>query len=182
MVILILHCRTFVCLLLYNFSTHSSYSRSLGADGLGNPKANALPKCELQRLRDYVNALSQIQDPELKKSSGPSPVAFWMDTLCIPVDASARQYRKKAIQLLGKTFHEANAVLVLDHELTIAECLTTSFLELGTRILCSGWMKRLWTLQEATLASESHGVEKIYFQMRDGPFLYQKYGWDRKLG
>ncbi|KAK0437976.1 uncharacterized protein EV420DRAFT_1280318 [Desarmillaria tabescens] len=105
-----------------------------------------------------------------------------MDTLCIPVHPSelAKSYRKKAIQLLGKTFHEATAVLVLDRELEIVESATVPFLELGLRILCSGWMKRLWTLQEATLASEAHGVDKLYFQMQDGPFLYQKYNRDRK--
>jgi len=42
-------------------------------------------------------------------------------------------------------------------------------------------MKRLWTLQEATLASEAHGVERLYFQMRGGPFLYQKYDRDKRL-
>ncbi len=98
-----------------------------------------------------------------------------MDTLCIPVHSSklAKSCRKKAIQLLGETFHEATAVLVLDRELEIVQSATAPFLELGLRILCSGWMKRLWTLQEAALASEARGVAKLYFQMRDGPFLYQ---------
>lgn len=93
---------------------------------------------------------------------------------------SAAEYRRKAIQLLGKTFSEANAVLVLDRELEIVDSFTTTFVEIGLRILCSGWLKRLWTLQEATLASEAHGEEKLYFQMRDGPFLYQKYDRDRQ--
>ncbi len=98
-----------------------------------------------------------------------------MDTLCIPVHSSklAKSCRKKAIQLLGETFHEATAVLVIDRELEIVQSATAPFLELGLRILCSGWMKRLWTLQEAALASEARGVAKLYFQMRDGPFLYQ---------
>ncbi|KAF9255398.1 hypothetical protein L218DRAFT_828460, partial [Marasmius fiardii PR-910] len=103
-----------------------------------------------------------------------------MDTLCIPVDPSKSAYRKKAIKLLGKTFHEATAVLILDRELEIVRCATATFLELGLRILCSGWVKRLWTLQEATLASEAWGTDKLYFQMQDGPFLYQKYSRDRK--
>ncbi|KAK0442104.1 hypothetical protein EV421DRAFT_1664499, partial [Armillaria borealis] len=105
-----------------------------------------------------------------------------MDTLCIPVHPSelAKSYRKKAIQLLGKTFHEATAVLVLDRELEIVQSATVPFLELGLRILCSGWAKHLWTLQEASLASEAHGGDKLYFQMQDGPFLYQKYDRDRK--
>ncbi|PBK63355.1 hypothetical protein ARMSODRAFT_963251, partial [Armillaria solidipes] len=150
------------------------------ADGLGNPKTNTLPRCQLRRLRDYANQLSHVHEHASHSSS--LPIAFWMDTLCIPVHPSelAKSYRKKAIQLLGKTFHEATAVLVLDRELEIVQSATVPFLELGLRILCSGWMKRLWTLQEATLASEAHGIDKLYFQMRDGPFLYQKYDRDRK--
>jgi len=71
-------------------------------------------------------------------------------------------------------------VLILDRELEIVESTTATFFELAVRILCSGWVKRLWTLQEATLASEGRGVDKLFFQMRDGPFLYQKYDRDRK--
>ncbi|KAK7027915.1 hypothetical protein VNI00_015131 [Paramarasmius palmivorus] len=150
------------------------------ADGLRNPKTNALPRCQLRRLQSYVKQLIQIHDPASRSSS--VPVAFWMDTLCIPVHPSelAKSYRKKAIQLLGKTFHEATAVLILDRELEIVESATTTFVELGLRILCSGWVKRLWTLQEASLASEARGADKVYFQMQDGPFLYQKYDRDRK--
>lgn len=103
-----------------------------------------------------------------------------MDTLCIPVHPSAKVYRKKALKLLGKTFHEADAVLILDRELEIVDPVTSTFLEIGLRILCSGWLKRLWTLQEATLASEARGADKLYFQMHGGPFLYQKYDRDRK--
>ena len=102
-----------------------------------------------------------------------------MDTLCIPVHPSAKPYRKRAIQLLGKTFHEARAVLVLDRELEIVNPTTSSFLELGIHILSSGWMKRLWTLQEATFASDALGEDRIFLQMRDYPFPYQKYDRNR---
>lgn len=122
--------------------------------------------------------LYQLHDQ--RRASLPLPVAFWMDTMCIPVDPSARLHRKKAIQLLGKTFQEASAVLVLDRELEIVNAITASFLELGLRILTSGWVKRLWTLQEASLASEAQGADKLYFQMQDGPYLYQKYDRTRK--
>ena len=82
-----------------------------------------------------------------------SAVAFWMDTVCVPVAEEAKAFRKKAIQLLGKTYHEATAVLVLDRELEIVNAASAPFFEVGLRILCSGWVKRLWTLQEATLAT-----------------------------
>jgi hypothetical protein len=103
-----------------------------------------------------------------------------MDTLCVPVDPTKRAFRKKAIQLLGKTFYEASAVLILERELEIVKAAGATFFELAIRILCSGWVKRLWTLQEATLAAEAHGEDKLYFQMSDGPFLYRKYDRNRK--
>ncbi|KAF7350751.1 Het domain protein [Mycena sanguinolenta] len=148
------------------------------ADGLGNPFKNALPRCQLRRLRNFSKELYRESNPA-PESAG-FPVGLWMDTLCIPVEPSANEYRKKAIHLMGKTFNDANVVLVLDRELEIVESMTASFLELGLRILCSGWIKRLWTLQEAALASEAHGIDKLYFQMHDGPFLYQKYDRNRR--
>ncbi|KAF9459303.1 hypothetical protein BDZ94DRAFT_1312503 [Collybia nuda] len=149
------------------------------ADGLGNPFSNALPSCQLHRLRGFINKLNRVSNPTSALNN--LPIGLWMDTLCIPVEPNARAARKTAIQLLGKTFNEANAVLILDRELEIVESATASFFELGLRILCSGWVKRLWTLQEAALASEAHGAEKLYFQMRDGPFLYHKYDPNRKV-
>ncbi|KAI0329717.1 hypothetical protein GY45DRAFT_1435246 [Cubamyces sp. BRFM 1775] len=148
------------------------------ADGLGNPVENALPKCQLRRLRSYVVGLYNTYYRDQLSTPEPA-VAFWMDTLCVPVAEEAKAFRKQAIQLLGKTYHEATAVLVLDRELEIFNAASAPFFEIGLRILCSGWVKRLWTLQEATLASEAHGEEKIYFQMGDGPLLYQKYDRDR---
>ena len=113
-----------------------------------------------------------------------------MDTLCVPVHPRHRDYRIKAIRLMAKTFHEASAVLVLDRELEIVSAATTSFLELGIRILCSGWTKRVWTLEEGSFSldlrtedgrsievrlngsdSEEHGIpDRLHFQMLDGPF------------
>ncbi|KAF8346761.1 hypothetical protein F5887DRAFT_1073429 [Amanita rubescens] len=85
------------------------------ADGLGNPHTNALPRCQLRRLRDHATELDRIHNLASTSESADLPVALWLDTLCIPVNPSAKAYRKKAIQLLGKTFNEADAVLALDH-------------------------------------------------------------------
>ncbi|KAI0663620.1 hypothetical protein C8Q70DRAFT_370135 [Cubamyces menziesii] len=150
------------------------------ADGLGNPNDNALPSCQLRRLRGYTKQLSEAHPWQDMPGGHKSVVAFWMDTLCIPVDPRMKQYRTKAIQLLEKTFHDAAAVLVLDRELEIVNSTTTPFLELGIRILCSGWAKRLWTLQESTLAGGAQSEDKIYFQMYDGPFLHQKLNQNRR--
>ncbi|KAH9898474.1 hypothetical protein C8Q73DRAFT_403074 [Cubamyces lactineus] len=88
-----------------------------------------------------------------------------------------KEHRSQAIRLIGRTYREATAVLVLDRELEVVEATAYSFLELGIRTLCSGWMKRLWTLQEASFALGSTDP-RLYFQMRDGPF----YPWDYMAG
>ncbi|KAK0491981.1 hypothetical protein EDD18DRAFT_1321328 [Armillaria luteobubalina] len=82
-------------------------------------------------------------------------MALWIDTLCIPVAPHLKEYRKLAIRLLGQTFYDAKIVLVLDRELCSVESQKVSDLELGIRIISGGWMKRLWTLQEAALSIES---------------------------
>lgn len=148
----------------------TDFVRFLGADGLGNPFENSLPRCQLQRLRDHATNLCKIHSV-----SGHRPIAHWIDTLCIPVAAHLKDYRKLAIRLLGRTFHEATAVLVLDRELCLFQSQKASIFELSIRIMCSGWMKRLWTLQEAALAAESPDSRgKMYFQMGDGPVLWNK--------
>ncbi|KAK0213847.1 hypothetical protein IW262DRAFT_335152 [Armillaria fumosa] len=103
------------------------------------------------------------------------PMALWIDTLCIPVAPHLKEYRKLAIRLLGQTFYDAKIVLVLDRELCSVESQKVSDLELGIRIVSGGWVKRLWTLQEAAVSIESKSsLGKMYFQMGDGPVRWNK--------
>ncbi|KAI1808580.1 hypothetical protein F4811DRAFT_176509 [Daldinia bambusicola] len=102
------------------------------ADGLGSTTEDGLPICQIRRLATLV---------------GPQN-AFWIDSLCIP---RADSVRKKAIGMMAQTYSQAKAVLVLDRTLQL--CQSTA--PLGVRILrvlTSGWMQRLWTLQEAVLS------------------------------
>ncbi|KAL7620722.1 hypothetical protein AAE478_009720 [Parahypoxylon ruwenzoriense] len=135
------------------------------ADGLGNPSHNALPSCQVRRLYNMALNLCSV----FKLNKGNPKVAIWIDTLCIPVSPELKQYRKQAIGLLARTYTEAKAVLVLDRELCHFESRKAPILELGIRILCSGWLKRLWTLQEASLARGIEGAGALYIQMGDGP-------------
>ncbi|KAJ6568778.1 hypothetical protein B0H19DRAFT_914309, partial [Mycena capillaripes] len=89
-----------------------------------------------------------------------------IDTLCIPVAPHLREYRKVAIRLLERTYAKAEGVLVLDRELYSFESRRAPILELSIRLTCSGWFKRLWTLQEASVSA---GTGKLYIQMSDGP-------------
>ena len=136
-----------------------------GADGLGNPFHNALPSCQIRRLRDLAIDLCSRFGLGKRKTK----VALWIDTLCIPVAPELKEYRKLAIGLLARTYTEAMGVLVLDRELCRFESSEASVLELGIRVMCSGWLKRLWTLQEASLAGNAEGTGTLYIQMADGP-------------
>ena len=128
------------------------------AHGLGNPKENSLPSCQILRLKHLsaVSASRRFRQP-----------AFWIDTLCIPVAPEYKPFRKLAITRLAATFRNSWRVLVLDADLqrTSRDCSRT---ELATRIMCSGWMRRLWTLQEAVLSEEEANATKVDIQFLEG--------------
>jgi len=93
---------------------------------------------------------------DLLNANSPT-AAFWIDALCVPHD---RVLRKRAIALMAQTYRNATAVLVLDAG--ILACSSAAPLEERLlRVVTSGWMQRLWTLQEALLA------RKLYFAFSD---------------
>ena len=139
------------------------------AHGLGNPKANALPSCQILRLKRLTAELVW------SSTRRATQCAFWIDTLCIPVDPANREFRKLAITKLANTFRHASQVLVLDADLQRSS-RRCSKLELATRILCSSWMKRLWTLQEAVMAEETPNCSKLDIQFLEGPIEFNAVG------
>ncbi|KAI4100329.1 MAG: hypothetical protein L6R37_005548 [Teloschistes peruensis] len=58
-------------------------------------------------------------------------------------------------------YTEASHVLVLDSSLEQVECVGLNLTEIGLRIFTTGWMRRLWTLQEGALP------RKLWFQFKD---------------
>ena len=126
------------------------------AHGLGNPTANALPSCQLYRLNDLCSRSFPV--------IGKRP-ALWIDTLCIPVAVPSA--RKLAITRLSSTFQLARKVLVLDADLqrSSKNCSRT---ELATRLICCGWMRRLWTLQETVMAEGRAEARKVDIWFREG--------------
>lgn len=114
------------------------------ADGLGSSTETGLPTCQLRRIASLV---SQIMPG----------AAFWMDSLCIP---ETKNLRKKAIGLMSRTYGEAEAVLVLDRGMQLCHSADEPALNM-LRVRTSGWMQRLWTLQEAVLSKE------LYFSLSD---------------
>lgn len=131
------------------------------AHGLGNPRKSALPLCQVMRLHSLVGKLSYSINKK------PQPLAFWIDTLCIPVDPELKEFRKLAISRLDGVFRRARQVLVLDADLQ--RCSRRgSKMESATRIACSGWMRRLWTLSEAVVAEETANAAKVDVQFLEG--------------
>ncbi|KAL8884585.1 MAG: hypothetical protein Q9192_006809, partial [Flavoplaca navasiana] len=108
---------------------------------------------------------------------------FWIDTLCIPrtTNKTDREYidrvwdrRQDSINRMTQTYAGASSVFVLDTELQDFDLRTAEdsvnddkdMLAAFARTLCSGWMTRCWTYQEAAMASH------LLVQHRDGPFVF----------
>ncbi|KAF7361143.1 Heterokaryon incompatibility [Mycena sanguinolenta] len=122
------------------------------ADGLGNPKDNSLPVCQLERIQTRVDAVFP---------NGPHPVRFWMDTLCIPAAKKYNDLRKQSIPLMQEIYKRAFAVLVFDADLQQLSLSSTPH-EKAIALYMSNWVHRLWTFQEGMFA------KKLYFQLKDG--------------
>lgn len=129
---------------------------------MGNQHANALNSCELIRLRTLVEALGRqedsLNDPLSKSPDGETPL-IWIDTLCCPVGSS--EAKKMALKKIRHVYQYARHVLVLDASLETYKAREMELVEQMARIFTSGWLRRLWTLQEGALA------ESLYFQFAD---------------
>ena len=115
------------------------------SDGIGNPKANSLPRCQLQFLQEIVEENGSKN--------------LWIDTLCVPVWPQTA--RKAAIRKMSEIYSHATRVLTLDAELmnSTANCNAE---EIFMRVITSTWFHRLWTLQEAALAKS-----RLFIQFRE---------------
>jgi hypothetical protein len=118
------------------------------SDGLGNLNANALPTCQLLHLSSLVSDLYPDDS-----------VLFWLDTICVPHRHDEMGRRRVAIGRMRQSYQNANIVLVLDSEVKGSSSDCTSE-ELLMRITCSGWMRRLWTLQGVI-------AQNLYFQFSE---------------
>jgi hypothetical protein len=146
--------------------------------GLGNPRANELPACQ---VRDLYNTLESVQKRDFTRSpfqrtrklrlagkvghdpfsyfmtfiagnfSQAQPVRFWMDTLCIPVGSENSAWRSHTINNMAAIYVQAQSMLVLDESLRSSFPTGGDELEQDAQILCAPWMSRAWTLQEAAL-------------------------------
>lgn len=115
-------------------------------------------------IRLYRRKNSQSRNMELRSIGDKASVIFWMDTLCIPVGPEYASLRANAINRMDLIYAGARDVLVLDPELQQISLEGLPQEEISAHILCSPWMTRCWTLQEARLSSN------WYAQFADGIF------------
>ncbi|KAH7064419.1 hypothetical protein BKA63DRAFT_173216 [Paraphoma chrysanthemicola] len=124
------------------------------SDGYGNPDKNKLWKCQLDYLWELLReAQSQRNRQKMgEERHNPTPLPFWMDTLAIPVEKEFKDTRKKAIAQIYKVYSRARYTIVIDNGLNNMSWTDKDYTTTAMRILASGWMRRLWTLQEAYLS------------------------------
>lgn len=152
------------------------------ADGLGNTDCNALPRCQLLRirhlldeLRDQASLWSLINRGRigtLIRRYRNFSMCLWLDTLCVPLRQHHAHARDRAISQMKDVYLNAYQVLVLDAELQGIDALDMS--EAFMRISLSGWMRRLWTLHEGVLG------DRLFIKFRNTTLDLEK-GY-RKLG
>lgn len=112
----------------------------------------------------YSRRKPHSRDLELASIKDSGPVIFWMDTFCIPVGLENTSLKANAINKMDLIYAGARDVLVLDPELQQISLEGLSLEEISAHVLCSPWMTRCWTLQEARLSSNWYG------QFADGIF------------
>ena len=130
------------------------------ADGLGHAKANALPRCQLLQLRKLTKGL----DAKLSPNEPGAELLIWCDTLCCP--ATPGESKSRVLAQMKKIYEQAACVLVLDSSIRKYESKAMGPEETCARILTSGWMRRLWTLQEGALSADKG---RLWFQFHDEP-------------
>ena len=139
------------------------------ADGLGNPYANALPRCQLLNIGKLIQGLDMnfsarnAQDDHVKDRDSrerKEELLLWCDTLCCPIQPKAA--KDLALEYMQPTYQDATYVLVLDSSLRHCDINKSGIDEVSMRILTSPWMRRLWTLQEGALPSVAN---KLWFQL-----------------
>ncbi|KIW64008.1 hypothetical protein PV04_08968 [Phialophora macrospora] len=118
------------------------------SDGLGHPPGvNALPECQVRRLRQLV-LLAGFEAP-----------VVWIDALCVP--ANPGPGKRNALARMAEVYRHATNVLVLDSDLLSIPSICSNE-ELLLRVALCKWTRRLWTLEEGVVARS-----KLLFQLSD---------------
>ncbi|KAI4096507.1 MAG: hypothetical protein LQ344_001015 [Seirophora lacunosa] len=156
--------------------------------GLGNARANAMRTCQLKYLQGLLLRLRENGDDDLDRRQGcrkiqdsaddirfkwgferqKMPLYLWIDTLCIPVGDPYNAAKTQTLNRMAQLYIAAQCVLVLDPELPEIHHRAMRKEQTFAHIMCSSWMSRSWTFQEACMA-------RIWFvQFADGYFTVDK--------
>jgi hypothetical protein len=136
------------------YTTYATLSH-VWSDGYGNPKDNKLWKCQLDFFDElFTEAHEESRAPVERK-------LFWIDTLAVPIHDEHKEQRRDAVRQIHKVYTNARYTIVIDKGLGQMSP-ATSYEGTAMRILASGWMRRLWTLQEAYLS------RRLYFAFARG--------------
>ncbi|MCJ1323576.1 hypothetical protein MMC10_000237 [Thelotrema lepadinum] len=117
------------------------------SQGLGNNVHNAMTACQYRELNELVAGLHGERS------------AWWLDTVCFPLEPP--EAYDLALIKMRDTYEKATKVLVVDRTLMEYRWCDMTEDEALYLILSCPWNRRLWTLQEATLATI------LYFQFAD---------------
>ena len=169
-------------------STQYTAVSHLWADGLGTRSLGSLPKCQLQRLVDRIQAAEShghkkgwLERGVAKVQSSLSatgPTLLWLDVYCIPASTSStdiqwnRRLKAAAIGRMVPTYALARQTLVLDYELQHLTPTTTDSVQAAAEeeflaiIVVSGWRSRCWTHQESQVS------RRILIQCRDSTAVF----------
>lgn len=139
-------------------------------DRFATMQKNSMPLCQLQRISRLLDSAAnyfddkenfderdqkqlQIQREQCERNQGvtvSSQRCIWMDSLCIPSNPERRKMRQKSIERMRNIYDDAKCVLVLDTDmLALSPEHPNWSREILLRLMFSGWIQRLWTLQEA---------------------------------
>ncbi len=160
------------------------------ADGLGNTTENKLPRCQLQRLDSFAARLEKTarnqsnlaclaerlenastNDKDLDVQPHNQRLLLWINTMCCPAEEG--EGKQLGLAAMRNIYLDAAFVLVIDSEVievsvSHPESGELDEEEIMARVYHSGWMRRLWTLQEASLG------RNLWVQFRDQVITIQE--------
>jgi hypothetical protein len=84
----------------------------------------------------------------------PSSQSSVLDTLCIPVGEEYHYLKTRAINSMARTYANAQAIIILDHELQQLKYRDMSVSQIMGLLASSAWMSWCWTFQEGAMAKQ----------------------------
>ncbi|CAK4030335.1 Hypothetical predicted protein [Lecanosticta acicola] len=146
----------FVSVLSYEAGLQYVAISHVWAEGTGNERENAIPRCQL----NYVAHIArQILHAQTERNL---PLLVWFDTLCCP--ASSTRHKDMCLSQMHAIYQNASHVLIVSSTLRHWNAADVDPLEMSARLMASPWQTRLWTLQEGALAC------KLWIGLADQPF------------